>query len=239
MQITLHNWKNHHLNESLLVLTTITSTMLVRTSAIRGTPCKSGWRSPPRAVPINIPTWVQTPRDTWILLCTWHLYTCIYSSVQFLCTNFNHGTAHEVLVSSLSTMLIDFLWCERTWSHGHSLCKLTPSTWPANGVYGHHLEVLEGHYHIHFCHDESTRGGVGKHCFIELLDEWIPHKTFSGSTVSYYSERSRFKLVLAHTIKVTRAIPQCVQDKPWPTVFCPLGQIHIVCPKHQIFGFLS
>ena len=96
MQITHHNWKNHHLNESRLVLTTITSTMLVRTSGIRGTPCKSGWRSPPRAVPINIPTCVQTPHDTWILLCTWHLYTCIYSSVQFLCTNFNHGTAHAL-----------------------------------------------------------------------------------------------------------------------------------------------
>ena len=41
-QITLYNWKNHHLNESLLVLTTITSTMLVRTSGIRGRPCKSG-----------------------------------------------------------------------------------------------------------------------------------------------------------------------------------------------------
>ena len=99
------------------------------------------------------------------------------------------------------------------------------------------LEVLEGHYHIHFCHDESTRGGVGKHCFIELLDEWIPHKTFCGSTVSYYSERSRFKLVLAHTIKVTRAILHGVQDKPWPTVFLPPWPNKHCVPKTPCFGF--
>ena len=131
-------------------------------------------------------------------------------------------------------MLIDFLWCERTWSHGHSLCKLTPSTWPANGVYGHHLEVLEGHYHIHFCHDKSTQGGVGKHCFIELLDEWIPHKTFCWSTVTYYSERSQFKLVLAHTIKVTRATAECAGQTVTVCFFAPLDK-YTLCAQNTIF----
>ena len=141
-----------------------------------------------------------------------------------------------MLVSSLSTKLIDFLWCERTWSHGHSLCKLTPSTWPANGVYGHHLEVLEGHYHIHFCHDESTQGGVGKHCFIELLGKWIPHKTFCRSTVSYYSERSQFKLVLANTIKVTRATAVCAGQTVTVCFFAPLDK-YTLCAQNTIFCF--
>ena len=115
-------------------------------------------------------------------------------------------------------------------------CIWSPPRGPPRGVYGHHLEVLEGHYHIHFCHDESTQGGVGKHCFIELLGKWIPHKTFCGSTVTYYSERSQFKLVLAHTIKVTRATAECAGQTVTVCFFAPLDK-YTLCAQNTIFCF--
>ena len=115
-------------------------------------------------------------------------------------------------------------------------CIWSPPKGPPRGVYGHHLEVLEGHYHIHFCHDKSTQGGVGKHCFIELLGKWIPHKTFCRSTVSYYSERSQFKLVLANTIKVTRATAVCAGQTVTVCFLPPWTNTHCV-PKTPYFVF--
>ena len=195
-----------------------------------------GYSSVPVPVPDNCILAILLCITSVYKLQSWHS-TCTTTSIGVGFLSVNHADWFSLMWKDLKPwsqpVQADSKYLASKW------CIWSPPKGPPRGVYGHHLKVLEGHYHIHFCHDESTRGGVGKHCFIELLDEWIPHKTFCGSTVSYYSERSQFKLVLAHTIKVTRAIPQCVQDKPWPTVFCPLGQIHIVCPKHQILGFLS